>query len=236
MNTYLKLFVDCLDKYQKLNDTEFGRLIRAALRYKANGEEVNLTGREELLWDGLKLDIDRDNKKYDELKKSNKINGFKGGRPKTTSLEEKNQTVFTETENNRTVFLETEKSQEEDKEEDKEKDKDKDKEKDKNNLKEFGADAPPLAEKSNKIIKNKHGEYGWVKLSEAEYQRLITEYGEETVKLYISVVDESAQQTGNKNKWKDWNLTVRKAIRDKWGHGYNVKNQDQQEVFNRYGV
>ena len=56
---YLKLFVDCLEKYRKLNDAEFGRLIRAALSYTATGVEVELMGREELLWDGMKLDIDR---------------------------------------------------------------------------------------------------------------------------------------------------------------------------------
>ena len=66
--TYLKLFVDCLEKYQKLNDTEFGRLVRAALRYKAEGTEPNDLGREALLWDGMRLDIDRDNESY--LKKS----------------------------------------------------------------------------------------------------------------------------------------------------------------------
>lgn len=54
---YLKLFVDCLEKYRKLNDAEFGRLIRAALSYTSTGVEVELMGREELLWDGMKLDI-----------------------------------------------------------------------------------------------------------------------------------------------------------------------------------
>lgn len=55
--TYLKLFVDCLEKYQKLNDTEFGRLVRAALRYKATGAEPDELGREALLWDGMRLDL-----------------------------------------------------------------------------------------------------------------------------------------------------------------------------------
>lgn len=66
-NKYLKLFVDSLEKYQKLNDAEFGRLIRAALAYKANGEEVKLNGREDLLWDSMKLEIDRDNGAYEAL-------------------------------------------------------------------------------------------------------------------------------------------------------------------------
>ena len=67
MGIYLKLFVDSLEKHRKLNDAEFGRLIRAALSYKATGVEVDLSGREELLWDGIKLEIDRDNpKKFHE--------------------------------------------------------------------------------------------------------------------------------------------------------------------------
>ena len=67
MAKYLKIYTDAEQKYQKLSDAEFGRLIRAGLHYKETGEEIELTGRESLLWDGLKLDIDRDNEKYDSL-------------------------------------------------------------------------------------------------------------------------------------------------------------------------
>lgn len=83
---------------------------------------------------------------------------------------------------------------------------------------ENGAVAPTLEEK------HKHGQFGWVKLTDAEYQRLIGEFGEETTRHYIAYVDESAQQTGNKNKWKDWNLTVRKAIKNKWGSGPGINS------------
>ena len=61
---YLKLFADSLEKYQKLSDAEFGRLVRVALHYVRTGEEANVSGREELLWDGMKLDIDRDIENY----------------------------------------------------------------------------------------------------------------------------------------------------------------------------
>ena len=67
------------------------------------------------------------------------------------------------------------------------------------------------------------GEYGWVKLTEEEYNRLVSEYGLSEVQRAIAYIDESAQSTGNKNKWKDWNLVVRKCIRDGWG-----KRQQQQ--------
>lgn len=84
--------------------------------------------------------------------------------------------------------------------------------------KEKGADAPAPTYR-------KHGQYGWVRLTDEEHRRLIKEFGEETTAHYIAYVDESAEQTGNKNRWKNWNLTVRKAIRDKWGFYAAPKQQ-----------
>lgn len=79
-----------------------------------------------------------------------------------------------------------------------------------------GASAPA----KSKIERHKYGEFEWVMLSNAEYSRLISEYGEDITCHFISIVDERAQISGNKYKWKDWNLTVRKAIREKWGGEY----------------
>ena len=61
------------------------------------------------------------------------------------------------------------------------------------------------------------GEYGWVKLTDSQYEKLIQDLGQTEADRCIDVVDELAQQTGNKNKWKDWYLTVRKCHRDGWG-------------------
>ena len=63
------------------------------------------------------------------------------------------------------------------------------------------------------------GEYGWVKLTDTQYNKLVADLGLEEAERCINYVDQSAQQTGNKNKWKDWNLTVRKCNRDGWGRG-----------------
>nr|DAY80309.1 MAG TPA: hypothetical protein [Caudoviricetes sp.] len=59
--------------------------------------------------------------------------------------------------------------------------------------------------------------YGWVKLTDAEYERLCRDLGEAEATYWIRLVDETAQSTYNKNGWKDWNLTVRRAAREKWG-------------------
>lgn len=64
---------------------------------------------------------------------------------------------------------------------------------------------------------DKYGQYGWVKLSKEQYSSLVKDFGEAETKRCIAYVDESTQATGNKNKWKDWNLVVRKCHRQNWG-------------------
>lgn len=65
--------------------------------------------------------------------------------------------------------------------------------------------------------RTQHGEYGWVKLSDEEYARLQADLGEAELARCIRYVDEAAQGTSNKNRWKDWALTIRRCARDKWG-------------------
>ena len=61
------------------------------------------------------------------------------------------------------------------------------------------------------------GEYGWVKLTEAQHAALVERYGKIIVERAIKYIDESAQQNGNRNGWKDWSLTIHKAVREDWG-------------------
>lgn len=63
----------------------------------------------------------------------------------------------------------------------------------------------------------KHGKYEWVKLTDSQYSKLCADLGVEETERCIRYVDESAQSTGNKNKWRDWNLVIRRCSRDKWG-------------------
>jgi len=85
------------------------------------------------------------------------------------------------------------------------------------------------ATSSSSKERRKYGTHGWVRLSDDEYERLIKEHGDEILQYYIGFIDESAQQTGNKNKWKDWNLTIRKAIRDKWGRPPEMQFQVEMD-------
>ena len=84
------------------------------------------------------------------------------------------------------------------------------------------ADKPPHAPAPER---HKHGRYGWVKLSNEEYSRLLNDLGEAEVKRCIAYIDESAQSTGNKNKWRDWNLVIRRCSKGRWG--LNLQNTVQ---------
>lgn len=65
--------------------------------------------------------------------------------------------------------------------------------------------------------RQKYGSYGWVRLTKDEYTRLVADFGEAETLRCITYIDEAAQSTGNKNKWRDWNLVIRKCHRDGWG-------------------
>lgn len=89
---------------------------------------------------------------------------------------------------------------------------------------EYMAQAPtPPEGKSTKSskpkseIKHKHGEYGWVQLTDDQYNKLLQELGQAELDRCIAYIDESAQSSGNKNRWKDWNLVICRCHREGWG-------------------
>lgn len=73
------------------------------------------------------------------------------------------------------------------------------------------ADKPPAP------TRRKYGTYGWVRLTDDEHARLEHDLGAVELARCIAYVDESAQGNGNKNRWKDWNLVIRRCSRDGWG-------------------
>lgn len=75
-----------------------------------------------------------------------------------------------------------------------------------------GAAAPASAE-----YKKSFGKFGWVKLSQPEYDALRKKLGPEELERCIRYLDESAQSNGNKNKWKDFGLVIQRCSREGWG-------------------
>ncbi len=188
-------------------------LLMAVLEYGIDGTEPELDGAYSAMFTLMKPQIDANNKRYE--------NGKKGGRPAAHEKPNDNQ-AETETKPSD--------NQNETKPEPNVNDNvnvnvnANDNVKEKESAKEKGA-AAPTRSSDKKTERHKYGTYGWVRLSDREYTRLISDYGEKTVADAIRYIDESAQQTGNKNKWKDWNVTLRKAITNNWGGISPSKNK-----------
>ena len=70
---------------------------------------------------------------------------------------------------------------------------------------------------------HKYGTYGWIKLTDEQLEKLNKDFGKSLVDKVISALDEYVQSNGNKNKYKDYNLVIRKAIRENW---FKIKNDD----------
>lgn len=71
-----------------------------------------------------------------------------------------------------------------------------------------------LDKENNKYIS--FGEYKRIKLTQSEYNKLINDYEKEFVDKVIEKLDEYVESNNNKNKYKNFNLVIRKAIRERW--------------------
>lgn len=76
---------------------------------------------------------------------------------------------------------------------------------------------------SAKDKKSSYGCYGRIKLTDAEYQKLIADYGKEVIDNQIALLDEYVESNNNKNKYTNFNLVLRKSLREKW---FNKKEQN----------
>lgn len=86
-----------------------------------------------------------------------------------------------------------------------------DKEKDKENISD--SDEPvSVSEKPVKPVKHKYGEYKHVQLTDAEYEKLCKDYGEDIAKRAITYLDEAIEMKGY--KYKSHNLAIRKWVID----------------------
>lgn len=101
--------------------------------------------------------------------------------------------------------------------------------------------------KDNNINNNKennkkyicHGTYKRVKLTEDEYNRLIEEYDQEFIDAFIQKLDEYVESNNNKNKYSNFNLVLRKAIREHWfdvdGYSYDAYYKKYEKVVSGFG-
>lgn len=76
--------------------------------------------------------------------------------------------------------------------------------------------------------RHKYGSNGRVLLTDKQYEKLVNDYGEDIIKEKIELLDEYLQMNNNKNKYKDFNAVLRKAIREKWWSKQTYKKQNTE--------
>lgn len=107
------LYASYAEKFQRLTDAQFGRLIRLVFKYQAGEDVGNIDDfAVSLAFDVIRYDLDRNNEKYERIIERNRENGKKGGRPK-------NPVGFEKTQDNPEEPKKADKDKEKDKVEDK---------------------------------------------------------------------------------------------------------------------
>ena len=105
------------------------------------------------------------------------------------------------------------------------KEKEKDKENEKKNEKEKESILRPGAAPAE-AEKTVYGKFGWIRLSAQEHARLLGELGQAELDRCIAYIDESAQSTGNKNHWLDWEVVLRRCHTNGWGLERRAQRQE----------
>lgn len=90
-----------------------------------------------------------------------------------------------------------------------------------NNKKENINTSINIKEKEAKII---FGEYKRVKLTQTQYDKLVEDFGKNKIDIQIRLVDEYVESNNNKNKYSNYNLVIRKSIKDNWFNNKNSNN------------
>ncbi len=70
----LKLYTDFVEDTEELSDAEFGRLMRAVMKYAQTGELPKLNGAERMLWRTAKRNVDMQTEAYARICERNKGN------------------------------------------------------------------------------------------------------------------------------------------------------------------
>ena len=74
-----------------------------------------------------------------------------------------------------------------------------------------------LDKDKNRIDKKyKYGDYNRVELTQNEYDKLCEDFGKDFIDNQITLLDEYVESNNNKNKYKNFNLVLRKSIRENW--------------------
>ena len=185
----------------KLTRLELGDLYLAMNEYHFEGKEPEgFTDKLLVFWSFIRPDLDYARERYETAVR----NGRKGGRKKKEKPEE--------TTDNPTEGISISESISES-----------------ISISESQEKPASKAEADLSSSKRAYGEYGWVKLTDAQYFQLRKSMGDVELAQCIAYIDESAQSTGNRNRWLDWYAVVKRCYQNRW-HDTKPRCRQKEEI------
>ena len=221
VRNYMPVWGRYVDMLDKLGDAELGALFRGMLHYYFDDAEPELSGAVGIYWGFLRQDLDHARESYDKKVENGRKAGQRSGeirRAKAaakgteTNQNEANGTKMNQVEPNRSNRNQNEQIKAESESESKAESESKTESK-----KETEADdcfAP--AEAGVSVEKRAYGEFGWVRLTDSQYRTLQAQMGEQALQDCIRYMDRSAQATGNRHRWRDWQVMIRRCYEEGW--------------------
>lgn len=207
------IYASYVEKFKKLSNEQFGRLVRLILQYQKDGvvpeiEDLAIS----IAFDIMKIDLDKNNERYEEICEQRRIAGAKGGLAKASKRKQmiaNDSKSYQEVANDSKTYqsLANLADKDKDKEEDKEEDKDKDillKENVESKAKRFTP--PTVTEVSDYCRENNYN---------IDAQRFVDFY-------------ESKGWMVGKNKMKDWKAAVRNWVRRQKEDNSSEKSLDEK--------
>ena len=73
-----------------------------------------------------------------------------------------------------------------------------------------------IEKSTEKVPRHRFGTYKRVLLTDKEYEKLLKDFGDEVANKQISLLDEYIESNNNKNGYTNYNLVIRKSIRENW--------------------
>lgn len=206
---YAQLFRDT-----GLTDTQKGKLLGFMMDYQFEGIEPETVPKAlAFAWPYLQKDLDDARRQYE----TNVRNGRKGGRPKKSSEPEENPEITRE---------ETQPKPRENPKKGNTRSMSRSKTRTMSMSDTDIGSAPACEEAGVSVEKKSFGEFGWIRLTDGQYADLEKRMGAAELGRCITYVDEQAQTTGNRHRWKDWYLLLRRCHDNRWHETRSGQRQD----------
>lgn len=189
------LYTDYQKHINKLTDEEAGTLFKALFKYAEKEELPELTPMADMAFSFISAIMDRDNEKWEEIKKKrSEAVKKRWEKEKQTDTNDTNVYKCIQTDTNDTVNVNGNVNVNVN-----------------DNVNVIkgvigGKDKPS----PRSPVKKKYGNYQHVALTDEQYNKLLSDYGQATLEKYIQEIDDWVQLKGK--GYKDYNLAIRKWI------------------------